>query len=237
MKKETHIKRAEIIPAILAKDFHELEERINLVKDLVKTVQIDISDGQFIPNSVTWPYKKHDNNFTNIINEEQGLPGWENLDFEIHLMCNKPEEIVEEWVRAGASRVIVHAEARGDVFEAIQKLHGIINVGLALKIATPVSEIAKYKDYIDFVQCMGIDHIGFQGQDFNPAVIEKVREIREQYPDITISVDGGVSLENAQELIGAGADRLVVGSAIFNSDNFVEAIQQLKAVSVEADRK
>src|SRR5205085_673045 len=103
----------EIIPAILPKDFAELTEKIALIKGFTKTVQIDICDGQFVQNA-TWPYRKHDDNFDRLLREEEGLPGWESLNYEFDLMVNKPEEIVEEWVHAGAARVIIHAEAKGD---------------------------------------------------------------------------------------------------------------------------
>jgi ribulose-phosphate 3-epimerase len=108
---------------------------------------------------------------------------------------------------------------------------------------TPVEMIEKFRGYssaessngqtpIQFVQLMGIDHIGFQGQEFDEKVIGRVKHLRLKYPGLPISVDGGVSLENAQSLFEAGADRLVVGSAIFNSDNFVEAIANFKKISV-----
>lgn len=223
----------EIIPAILPKDFAELAEKIDLVKDLVKVVQIDICDGQFV-NNLTWPYRKHDDNFDKITHEEDGLPGWKKLNFEIDLMVNRPEEVVEDWVQAGASRIVLHAEARGDVGKAIEMLEGRVEVGLALNVETPIAEIdnAKFgvkEGSLQFVQLMGIDQIGFQGQAFDPRVIEKVREIKKIYPDYPISVDGGVSLENAQELIRAGATRLVVGSAIFESDNYIEAIRKFRS--------
>jgi ribulose-phosphate 3-epimerase len=222
-------KRHEIIPAILPQDFAELEDKIGLVRDAVKTVQIDVCDGQFTPQP-TWPYRKHDDSFDKIISEDQGLPGWDTLNFEIDLMANKPEERVEDWVSAGAIRIIIHAEARGDVAGAIQKLVDRVEISLALNIETPISVIEPFKNKIQSVQLMGIDHIGFQGQEFDAKVVEKIKEVRLAYPDMVISIDGGVSLENGKRLIDAGANRLVVGSGIFNSDNFLEAIANFKAL-------
>jgi ribulose-phosphate 3-epimerase len=221
------MKKVEIIPAILPKDFTELEEKIGLVKGFVKTVQIDICDGQFVPNA-TWPYRKSDNSFQNIKKEDEGLPGWKELNFEIDLMANKPETLVDEWVSAGATRIIIHIEAKGNVAEAVSKLKDRAEVGLAINIETPLDAIDPFRDQIQFIQCMGIDHIGFQGQVFDTKVIDKVKEVRVKYTDILISVDGGVSLETAPKLIEAGVNRLVVGSAIFNSDNAIEAVQQFK---------
>ncbi len=217
----------ELIPAILPKDFAELQEKVELIKDFVKTVQIDVCDGQFTPQP-SWPYRKHDDSFERIITEEDGLPGWQKLNFEIDLMANRPEEVVENWVQAGATRIIIHAEAKGDVRKAIEILKGRVEVGLAFNIETPVKDIPE--GAVTFIQLMGIDTVGFQHQPFDTKVIDKIREVRAAYPGMIISVDGGVSLDNAKQLVDAGATRLVVGSAIFNADNYLEAIQRFKAV-------
>ncbi|MEN9913237.1 MAG: hypothetical protein RLY66_645 [Candidatus Parcubacteria bacterium] len=221
--------KTEIIPAVLPMDYAEIEEKISLVKDFVKTAQIDICDGQFTP-SPTWPYRKDDDMFGKILKEEEGLPGWEKLNFEIDLMVNHPEQIVDEWVSAGATRIIIHVEAKGDVAAAVDTLTGRVEVALALNIDTPVSTIEPFKEKIQGIQLMGIDHVGFQGQEFDDKVIDKIKEVKAAYPDLIISIDGGVSLKNAGQLIDAGATRLVVGSAIFAADNYLEALQQLKAV-------
>jgi len=219
--------KVEIIPAILANTFSEIEEDISLIKDFVKTMQIDVCDGQFVPNA-TWPYRKKDDSFERIINEEEGMPGWEKLNFEIDLMVNKPEEVVDEWVRAGAARIILHAEAKGDLAEALVKLSGVVEVGLAFNIETPFVLLESHRERINFVQLMGIDHVGFQHQPFDSKVVDKIKELKSQYTDLIISVDGGVSLETAPKLIEAGADRLVVGSAIFGADNPIDAVQEFK---------
>ncbi|MDE1966623.1 MAG: hypothetical protein KGI45_00940 [Patescibacteria group bacterium] len=221
--------KIEIIPAILPKDFAEVTEKIELIKGFSKQVQIDICDGQFVQNA-TWPYRKHDDNFDRILREEEGLPGWEDLSYEFDLMVNRPEEIVDEWVKAGASRLILHAEAKGDLAAAIIRLSGVVEIGLAFDIESPLELLELHKDRIQFVQCMGIDNVGFQHQSFDDKVIGKVKLIKERYPDMAISVDGGVSLETAPKLIEAGADRLVVGSAIFNNDNPLDALQKFKSL-------
>ena len=221
--------KREIIPAILPMDFAEVADKVGLVKDYVKTIQIDICDGQFTPDA-TWPYRKHDDDFEKIIQEEEGLPGWEKVNFEIDLMANKPEEKVDDWVRAGATRIILHAESKGDLNAALKILKDRIEIALALDIETPTSAIDAFADRIQGVQLMGIDQIGFQGQAFDAKVIDKIKEVFVAYPELPISIDGGVSLDNAKQLYDAGATRLVVGSKIFNSDNYLEALQQFKAV-------
>ena len=228
------MKKNEIIPAILPVDFAEVQDKVDMVKDFVKTIQIDVCDGQFTPDP-TWPYRKHDDSFAKIITQEEGLPGWEKVNFEIDLMANKPEEKVDDWVQAGATRIILHLEAKGDIIAAVEKLSGRVEVGIAVNIETdPIDFMHKLEqsgfDQIDFVQFMGIDHIGFQGQAFDTKVIDKIKEFREIYTNMPISIDGGVSLENAKLLYDAGATRLVVGSKIFNADNYLEALQQFKAI-------
>lgn len=222
--------KVEIIPAILPLDFAEVVDKTELMQGLVETVQIDVCDGQFT-SEPTWPYRKHDDNFDKILREEEGLPGWEKLNFEIDLMANKPEEKVDEWVSAGATRIIIHAEAKGDVGRAIGILEGRVEVGLALNIETDLEVINTHREKIQFVQLMGIDHIGFQHQAFDDKVLGKIREVRMKYPGLPISIDGGVSLETAPDLIAAGADRLVAGSAIYNADNPIEAVEKFRQLS------
>ncbi len=219
----------EIIPAILPQDFAEIEDKIGLIKAATKIVQVDICDGHFVPN-FTWPYKKKDNTFEQIIREDEGLPGWEQLDYEFDLMVDNPEKVVDDWVSVGATRIIIHVEAKGNVAEAVEKLVGRIDIGLALNIDTPIDALKPFADRIQFVQCMGIDHVGFQGQEFDEKVVKKVRAVKETFPDLLVSVDGGVSLDNAGQLIEAGADRLVIGSAIFAAENPLSAIAEFQAL-------
>ena len=221
----------EIIPAILPQDFAEIEEKVNLLKEVSDIVQIDICDGHFV-SSFTWPYKKKDNTFEQIIREDEALPAWQTVNYEFDLMVDHPEKVVDDWVSVGAARIIIHVESKGDIKEAINKLVGRVEVGLALNIDTRLDVIKDLvgDDAVQFVQLMGIDHIGFQGQEFDEKVIQRIEEVREMYPDMLISIDGGVSLENAAVLLDAGADRLVVGSAIFAAENPLDAIEKFQAI-------
>ena len=110
--------KIEIIPAILPSDFREILEKADLVKGFTKTIQIDICDGHFVP-SFTWPYIKHDDSYERMLHEEDGLPFWKELDYEFDLMVDHPEKIIEDWVMVGATRIVIHAEAKGDVVGAI----------------------------------------------------------------------------------------------------------------------
>jgi len=222
--------RVSIIPAILPKDFNDLEEKLGLINGATKIVQIDVCDGQFVANA-TWPYRKTDLSFNRIINEEEGLPYWQDVDYEIDLMANNPEHRVDEWVRAGVSRIIMHSECRGDIDGAIKSLAGRVEIGLAFGIDSDLDALSKYADSIQCVQLMGIDNIGFQNQKFDDRVLDRINSLRVQYPSLPISVDGGVSMENAPSLIQAGVSRMVIGSAIFASDNPIEAISKFKNLS------
>jgi ribulose-phosphate 3-epimerase len=219
----------EIIPAILPKDYAELTEKIELVKGIAPVVQIDICDGKFVPQA-GWPYKKQDNNFDAILKEEKGMPYWEDVDFEIDLMVADPEQEVEQWLTAGAKRIIVHFESTNNMDRIIGELQGLCEIGIAIGLDTPVDDIAPFIHDIDVVQCMGIRRVGFQGEAFDERVLEKIRELKSRFPERLVSVDGGVNLETAELLRDAGADRLIVGSAIFASENVVQAIEELEGV-------
>jgi ribulose-phosphate 3-epimerase len=229
----------QIIPAILPKDFADLEAHVARVKGLVPLVQVDICDGRFTP-AASWPYKKRDANFEAITREERGMPFWEEVEYEFDLMVNKPEDVVEHYVAAGSTRVIIHAESKGNIAEAIEMLQGKVEVGLALNVDTPLDQLDQFiipaktgilsndKGKIQYIQLMGIDNVGFQGQTFDNKVIEKVKEVKKKYPGLEIQIDGGVSLETAPLLRDVGADRLIIGSAIFESGNIVEVIEEFK---------
>lgn len=222
------MRRAEIIPAILPQDYAELEEKAGLIKGFARTVQVDICDGQFTPHP-TWPLRKTDDTFMKILSQESGLPFWQELDYEFDLMINyKGADDIQKWITAGASRLVIHAESNGDLNEMMAVAESV-EIGLALNIDTPIENIERFKDKVKFIQCMGIAQIGFQGEAFDRRSIEKIKEVQKRYPEMSISVDGGVSLENIGELIQAGATRLIVGSAIFESDNPIDVIKRFKS--------
>lgn len=220
-----------IIPAILPKDFKEIEEKAALVKGLADIVQIDICDGKFVP-STTWPYRKDDDNFEKIVREEMGMPFWEEIDYEFDLMTKSPgEHEARQWISAGATRIIFHAESSDNLHPAIKTVEGLSEIGLALNVETPISiieTVEKHKDHISFIQLMGIDKIGFQGQSFDEKVVDKIKQVKDKYPKMEIQIDGGVSLETAPILAKAGADRMVAGSALFKSDNLVDIFKKME---------
>ncbi len=225
----------EVTPALLVKDFNELREGLSRVVNIASTVQIDVCDGKFV-SSITWPMNSSDeSSVESILNEEEGLPFWDALDFEFDLMIINAHEQFEFFTRLGARRVVFHIEAELDKIKFKEFLEGLdmyvrenIDIGIAFNTTTPVSELAQFISHIDFVQCMGIEHIGTQGEPFDHRVLEQIKELRKLYRELIISVDGSVNETTAPLLVKAGANRLVVGSALFNSHNISETIQTLK---------
>lgn len=226
----------QIIPAILPKNLVDLEEHLERVKSLSPWVQIDVADGTFVPNT-TWPYSDRAD-FETILAEKEGLPFWEELDFEVDLMVTHALSDAKEWVQAGAARIIVHVESEDDrgALEALQATRSIgggpgIEVALALSLDTPIEKIAPLASLIDSIQVMSITRIGFQGEPFDERALTRVRELCEIYPTHMLGVDGGVSLENARALIDAGATRLAVGSTLFEAENLEETYRALQKIA------
>jgi ribulose-phosphate 3-epimerase len=224
----------EVIPAVLAKDINDLRQKIANVVNVTNTVQIDICDGKFV-KSTSWPMNYNDKeSVALILGEEEGLPYWENLDFEFDLMVKDAIKQFDFFVRLGARRIIFHIEAE-DEKELKDFIDGIdpytrenIDIGIAINTTTPAEKLFPFINSIDFVQCMGIEHIGFQGEDFDEKVLSQIKKLREKYSDLIISVDGSVNEETAPLLVEAGADRLVVGSALMRSFDVKETIKELE---------
>lgn len=230
----------EIIPAIMPKSFTELREKMALVEGIVPLVQLDIMDGIFVPNK-SWPYIGQDSEFGSIISEKSGFPFWQEIDFEADLMVSNPEKVSQEWIKAGAKRIIIHVESTDSVEKIISKIKSALpehdsflytEIGVALNPDTPNEKIYPLMNMVDFVQFMGIKKIGFQGEPFDERVLEKIDSLRQKYPNATISVDGGVSSETAPRLIEVGVNRLAVGSAIFESEDIVGAIEEFQQLSL-----
>jgi len=226
----------EIIPAILPKNYEDLKNKISLVRGFAPIIQIDICDGIFVP-SRTWPYESTstDAHFTAILNEQEGLPFWEDVDFELDLMVADGVENFDIYNKLGAKRIIFHIEAVKNLEDFRDFLEGIdpymrevMELGVAIDIATSLEKLYSLIPHIDFVQCMGIDKIGFQGESFDEKVIDNIKILKEKYPELIISVDGGINLEVGTKLIDAGVDRLIVGSAIFNTDDIIGTIDQFR---------
>ncbi len=215
----------------MPKNYEDLVEKMGLFAGVVPLIQLDIMDNKFV-KARTWPYNPGDSQFEKfalIVAEEEGMPEWDVLEFEVDLMIQNPETEILKWVSAGAQRIIVHAESMTD-FEVIRKAvpEGLIELGLAINTTTPLAILDPYLDRIDFVQCMGIEKIGFQGEGFDERVLDHVRVLRAARPEMPISIDGAVNFETAKRLVEAGATRLVSGSAILKSADVSNAIEMMR---------
>lgn len=238
---------AEIIPAVLPKNYEDLKNKIALVRGVTPVVQIDICDGVFVKN-ITWPFVSRaepldseflendfDLHFRRILNEAEGLPFWEDIDFELDLMVLGAVENFDVYTKLGARRLVFHVEAVGDLEEFKNFLEGVdtyvrdvVEIGVAIDTATPIETIFPLISNVDFVQVMGIEHDGFQGEEFDERCLEHIKTLKEKYPDLVISVDGAVDFETAPALLSAGATRLVSGSAILNSDDILSTVEELQ---------
>lgn len=228
----------EIIPAVMPDNTTDLQAKLAQVVGHAPVVQIDIMDGKFV-DDVSWPYTEDEEYFQGILNEDEGLPYWDQFDFEVDLMVVRPEEVINDWITAGVRRIVVHQESTNKLEEILKNFRERFpksdqpdvfdcEIGIAQNIDTPVESLFPFLEQIDFVQFMGIDTIGEQGNPFDEKVLNKIRALREHDPKTIISVDGGVSLENALELITAGVNRLIIGSAIFGSEDVVATIKEFK---------
>jgi ribulose-phosphate 3-epimerase len=236
---------AEIIPAILPRNHEDLKNKIALVRGLVPLAQVDICDGVFV-KSITWPFLGRgdsgpflENNFyqhfERILNEEEGMPFWEDIEFELDLMVANAVENFDIYTKLGPKRIVFHIGAVGDLEEFQHFLEGIdtyirdvIQIGVAISPDKSMEQIFPLVNSIDFVQVMGISREGVQGSDFDERCLEHIKTLKEKFPDVIVSVDGSVNFETAPRLINAGADRLVIGSAIFNTDDIIDTIERFK---------
>ncbi len=234
----------EIIPALLETGYDGVAARLASVAGQVRTVQLDVCDGVFVP-SVTWPFitapaegksLNLESHFKEMVVESVDMPHWEDFDFELDLMVLDVKRLLPDLLAIGPSRVYFHYEALSDpdadIEELIKLMPTIIEPGIAIGVTTDPALIFPMLDagLVMAVQCMGIAEIGHQHEPFDERVLEQVRVIRERYPHIQIAVDGGVSLETAPKLIAAGATHLVAGSAIFTAPGIEQRIAEFKKV-------
>jgi ribulose-phosphate 3-epimerase len=224
-----------ILPGIMPKDLTELRNKLSLIFDWGGAVQLDLMDGVYVPEA-TWPYNGENQEEVNkILNEDDGLPYWENFSFEFDLMVKNASLDLDMYLKLGATRIVFHPDAEDDKEGFLERLESLdlytrdtVKFGVALRADESIENIRRYIPFVDFVQCMGIEKIGFQGEPFDERVIQNIKKVHEEFPDMEISVDGGVNLQNAKSLIDAGADRLVVGSAVWKTADPEETIREFE---------
>ena len=228
-----------IVPAILEKDFQEIKNKLAFLHGRAKTVQIDFCDGVFVPNQ-TWPFASggmEDADFKKIVNEEEGMPYWQDFDFEFDMMVTDAVEKFDIYMKLGPKRIIFHLQAQKNLEEFEEFLEGIdpyvrdnLEIGIAILPNTDLEAVSGLLHKADFIQCMGIDQVGFQGQSFNPVVLEKIKFLKTIMPGMEVAVDGSVNMETAGPLIKAGADRLGIGSALWKAPDPIGALEKFQSL-------
>lgn len=209
----------QLAPSILSADFSRLKESVQLIeKGGAHIVHIDVMDGHFVPNITLGPpiiksLKKHTK-----------------LPFDVHLMISNPDKYLEAFYEAGADILTVHAETCIHLHRTIQCIKNLgMKAGVALNPATNLSVLKYILQDLDMVLIMSVNP-GFGGQSFIPQCLDKIRElsniIKTNQLSVQIEVDGGIGLGNAKELIEAGTDILVAGSAVYSTADPIESIQE-----------
>ena len=204
----------EIVPAILEKTVEELKQRVKEVEPFVKRVQIDIMDGEFVPNKTVQPEDMKD--FKT------------DLMKEAHLMVNDNEKYVEAFLDLGFDMIIVHYESCKDIPGIIKKVKDKgKKIALAINPPTPLSAIKDYLDDLDMVLIMTVNP-GFSGQGFDSGVLPKIRELRSMKRDLDIQVDGGIKVGTVRLAAEAGANIFASCSGIFKFEDKGKAVEALK---------
>ena len=215
-----------IAPSVLSADFAHLGRDIDLLNQSdAGWLHIDIMDGVFVPNiSFGFPVleaiKRHSKKFN-----------------DVHLMIVQPEKYIEQFAKAGADNITIHYEGNLHLDSTIRAIKALgVSVGVAINPATPVSVLKEVINLIDVVVIMSVNP-GFGGQKFIPDALKKIKEAKQliahSASSAKIEVDGGVGLNNAADIIWAGADILVAGNAIFASENPLATITALKHASTK----
>ncbi len=212
-----------IAPSVLAANFQNLKKDFDMINaSEADWYHVDVMDGNFVPNI----------SFGMFIIKQMKAMATKPLD--VHLMIVEPEKYIEQFREAGADIITVHYEACPHLHRTIQQIHATgAKAGVALNPHTPVSVLEDIIEELDLVCLMSVNP-GFGGQKFIYQVIPKVRKLKEMIDTrntkTLIEIDGGVGLQNAEELLKSGANVLVAGSAVFKSENPLDTISRMKGI-------
>lgn len=210
-----------LAPSILSADFARLLEDVKKVEEAgCEYLHIDVMDGHFVPNITLGP---------NIV---KSLRKDVSMVFDAHLMIENPDMYIKDFAEAGCDIIVVHQEACKHLHRTIQNIKSYnIKAGVALNPATPIETIKHVLKDVDMVLIMTVNP-GFGGQSFIDSMIDKIRELKaivvEQNLNIDIQVDGGIKPSNVADVVKAGANVIVAGSAIFNSSDIKETVIEFR---------
>lgn len=210
-----------ISPSILSADFSRLGEDVQAVDRAgADYIHIDVMDGHFVPNITIGPL------VVEALRKVTAKP------LDVHLMIENPDLYISDFAKAGADIITVHQEAVPHLHRTLQLIKSLgKKAGVSLNPATPVETLDVILDELDLVLIMSVNP-GFGGQSFIPSALEKIRTLRQRITERGLSteleVDGGVKIDNIREVVAAGADVLVAGSAVFNTEDYAATITALR---------
>ncbi len=214
-----------IAPSILSADFSRLGEDIRAVDRAgADYIHVDVMDGHFVPNITIGPLVV------------EALRKVTDKPLDVHLMIENPDLYIPEFARAGADIITVHQEAVPHLHRTVQLIKSFgKKAGVSLNPATPVETLDVILDELDLVLIMSVNP-GFGGQAFIPSALDKVRALSQRITQrglaTELEVDGGVKIDNIRAVVAAGADVLVAGSAVFNTDDYAATISALRQSAV-----
>ena len=210
-----------LAPSILSADFGHLAEDVKKIEEGgADYIHVDVMDGHFVPNiSFGAPVMKC-------------LNGKTNLPYDVHLMIENPDRYIEDFVTDKTEYITVHQEACVHLHRTVQNIKSMgIKAGVSINPATPVSTLECILPDVDLVLIMSVNP-GFGGQKFIPGALEKVRKLAEikkaQNLGFAIEIDGGTTLENIKEVVDAGVEIAVAGSAVFKAEDITERVREFK---------
>ena len=222
----------QIIPALIPQTISQISDRVECIVGATDMVQIDMCDGIFV-STVSFPFAPHHSaDIERLLGDDEGLPFWDEIEYEFDLMARNASEDSEKWIRMGAGRLVFHVEAEDTLLANLEKLDYFwrekVAIGVAFSRGTDPAVLAPLMPHIDYIQCMGVSKIGYQGHVFDEEVFADIARVKELYPDKLIQVDGAVNAETIVRLRDAGVSRFVVGSAIWKSGNPRDAVFELE---------